>query len=115
MEESKRPTSEQGRAEAQRDLAEQRLRLFSGAPSEAPWGQYLAETMRQRFAVEVVFTSCLTTAEKRAFVDAYNAEVIAHIDRVFGAGAYARAQADVQRWRTARYDEWPAAGRPGGA
>ena len=105
MEEWQRLASEQGRAEAQLDLAEQRLRLFSSAPSKAPGGQHLGDTMRQRFAVEVVFTSCLTTAEKRAFEDAYNAEVIAHIDRVFGAGAYSLAQADVQRWRTARYDE----------
>ena len=108
-------SSEKGRAAASMDIAGKRLRLFSGAPSEAPWGLYLAETMRQRFAVELVFTSCLTTAEKRAFEDGYNAEVICHIDSAFGAGAYSLAREDVQRWRKAKYDEALAANRPGGS
>jgi len=107
-------SSEKGRAAARQDIAGKRLRLFSGAPSEAPWGLYLAETLRQRFSIEVVFTSCLTTAEKRAFEDGYNAEVITHIDRAFGSGAYSLACEEVQRWRKARSDEWLAVDRPGG-
>jgi len=103
---------EKGHAAAKKDIAEQRLRLFSGAPSEAPWGRYLAETMRERFAVEVLFTSCLTTAAKTAFEDGYNAEVIGHIDRAFGPGAYTLAREEVQRWRKAKSDAWLAANRP---
>jgi hypothetical protein len=113
MTEAERLEFEKGHAAAKTDIAEQRLRLFSGAPSEAPWGRYLAETMRERFAVEVLFTSCLTNAKKSAFEDGYNAEMIGHIDRAFGPGAYSLACEDVQRWRKASSDAWLAVNRPG--
>lgn len=109
MNELEQEACQKGHAEAQRDLAAGRFLLFSGAPSESGWGRYLAETMRQRFAVEITFTSCFTSAEESAYRNGYNEEVIGHIDRTFGIGAYALAYSDVQCWRKARYDEWLAA------
>ncbi len=88
------------------DIKAGRLRLFSGAPSRTTWAADLANTLRERFGIEVVFVSCLTNAEKREYETAYNGAVQAHIDEVFGQGALAGAMEEVQMRRKARYDEY---------
>ena len=95
---------EQGIADARCDISAGRLRWFSGAPSKAAWGKYLAETLKARFGMDVQFVSCLTWAAKMSHEEGYNSTIEAHVDRVFGAGAFASALADVKRRREELYD-----------
>jgi hypothetical protein len=86
---------ENGRAEARRDISSGRLRLFSGAPSKG-WGRDLAETMRNRFGLEIVFVSCLVTKQSISFEQDYNLEVTRHLDFSFGKGSFEKAYEEVQ-------------------
>lgn len=102
---------ERGATEARREAAAGRVRLFSGAPSEG-WGRDLAETLRSRFGIEVIFTSCLVTEESLSFEEGHNAAIEAHVDGIWGKGSLADAFADVQRRRQERYDAWVAENAP---
>jgi len=95
---------EAGATEAKREIAAGRLRLFSGAPSQAAWGHDLAETLRTRFGIEVTFTSCLVTEESVSFEEGYNSAVEAHINGIWGQGALEAVHGEVQQRRKQRYD-----------
>ena len=97
-----------GVAEAHREIAAGRLRLFSGAPSGAAWARDQADTLRSRFGIEVTFTSDMVTEKQVAFAKGYNSVVESHVDGIWGKGALAAAQAEVQQRRKARYDAWVA-------
>jgi hypothetical protein len=103
---------EAGVAEAKREITGGRLRLFSGAPSHAGWGLDLAETMRCRFGIEVIFTSCFFNPARHSFEAGYNLAIQSHIDGVYGEGALDAVHKEVQQRRKESYDAWVAAKKP---
>lgn len=104
------PAYQSGFAEAQRDIAEGRLRLHYGA--RGTWGQDLAETLRSRFGVELRVVSCLGTDESRSFEAGYNCAMEAFINNQWGAGSVATVLADVQRRRQEASERWLASQKP---
>lgn len=100
---------EQGVADACSDISAGRLRWFSGAPSEAAWGKYLAVTLKIRFGIDVTFVGCLTWTAKYSHEEGYNSTMAAHVDSVWGDGAFATALAEGKRHREELYDAWHAA------
>lgn len=99
---------EKGAAAARKAIAEGRLTYFSGAPSKARWGIDLADTLQNRFNVEVVFVSDMTTEGQNAFRSAFNSTIEEHIEQIFGKGSLASALAEVQERRLKSYEEWRA-------
>jgi hypothetical protein len=73
------------------------------------WGRDLAETMRNRFGLEIVFVSCLVTKQSISFEQDYNLEVTRHLDFSFGKGSFEKAYEEVQCRRKQAYDAWVAA------
>ena len=100
---------EAGAEEAQRDIAEGRLRLKYGVAGE--WGRDLKETLLSRFRIELVELTCFTTEESDSFVAGYNETVTAHIDSIYGPGSVVAVHQEVQHRRKKRYDEWVAANK----
>ena len=90
-----------GVAEAERDIAAGRPQLRYGA--RGIWGRDLADTLRARFGVEMIWQSCLVTAESLSLDAGYNRAVEAHIDSVWGPGSVAAVHAEVQARREPAY------------
>ena len=93
-----------GVAEAERDIAAGRLQLRYGA--RGAWGHDLEDTLRTKFGVEMIWVSCLVTAESVSVDAGYNRTVEAHIDAVWGPGSVAAVHAEVQARREAAYNAY---------
>jgi len=69
-------------------------------------GQYLTETLLNRFGVVAEYESDITSLDRTSFVAGYNATVQAHVDSLLGPGSFAAAEAEIQSWREQRTKEY---------
>lgn len=102
MDESDQKGVEQGRSDAQRDIAAGKPRLFWG--TRGAWGAFFEELFRTRYGVLVEHTDCFVWPGLQEYRDGYNSTVIEHIDREHGAGTFERARAEVERFRKQSYE-----------
>ncbi len=101
---------ESGKAESRQECAAAHLRYYSGAPSEG-WGRDLAEILRLRFGIEVVFVHCFVTANSLSYEEGWNDALEEHVDGKWGRGAFKAVLAEVRLLRERAYEEWLAHNR----
>jgi hypothetical protein len=100
---------ENGRAEALADIQAGRGRLFWGARGD--WGRFLAAAMQDRFQVELVWISDMTSDKQTSFQRGYNAEIKAYVDQTFGDGSFDGVLEEVRQFRNRLYANWHASKR----
>jgi hypothetical protein len=88
---------QRGIDEAQNDIAAESCRLFF--QTRGRWGELLTTLMRNRFQVEVIHTSDITSDGQRSYQEGYNSTVTMHLDSKFGQGSFDRTWEEVQEYR----------------
>lgn len=86
-----------GVAEAECDIANGCLTFRYGARGD--WSEDLRRMLKTRFNVELVVSSCFTTAESLANDQRYNDTIKSYIDRAYGRGALETVLTEVQERR----------------
>jgi hypothetical protein len=92
---------QRGVREAQADIANGTRRIFWQTRSF--WGERFTNLMRDRFNVEVVHISDMTSERQRSYESGYNKTVESHVDAMFGAGAFVGTWNEVQEYRQETY------------
>ena len=93
-----------GRAECECDIAIGRLRLFWQA--RGFWGDYMTNLMNDRFGIEVVHSSDITTTAQYSFQTGYNRRLSEHVNEAHGDGSFESALTDVETFRKRQYQEY---------
>jgi hypothetical protein len=92
--------------EAEADITAGAMRYFF--QTRGAWGQKFSELMRERFGVQVVHISDMTSDPETSYQQGYNTTITSFLDRVFGTGAYDRTWAEIQAYRQESYRRWAA-------
>lgn len=94
---------DRGRSECESYIAKGQLRFYW--QTRGAWGDYLTTQMDERFGVEVIHTSDMTTAAKVLFENGYNERMSEHINSTFGDESIKQVLADVEAFRERQYRE----------
>ena len=95
------PDFDLGVTQCEEDFADNVYRLYWQTRSS--WGEYMTEIFAERFGVEVVHISDLTTTAQSSFRTGYNSRIKQRVDEQFGIGAFDAAMEDVETFRAERY------------
>ncbi len=90
-----------GKAEAQRDVAQGKLRLLGyGLP--APWASEFNRILKDRYGIEHVYVAgCVVTDEIIQHTNAYNAVSMEAAKRKFGNDIFEKAEREAEHdWQT---------------
>ena len=82
--------------------------IAAGSPklywqTRSSWGELLSTLMADRFNVEVIHTSDMTTSAEMDYENGYNAVTTRHIDLTFGVGSFQCVLDEVEDYRKLHY------------
>ncbi len=95
------PEFERGASDGLADIDAGRCRFFFQTRGE--WGRLFVQLMRDRFSVDVVHISDITSDRQHSYECGYNNAIEGHLDRKFGAGQFDRTWQEVQEFRQETY------------
>jgi len=102
MEETPQETIEQGRADALRDIAAGRPKLFWGI--RGPCVAFAQDLFRTRYGIKLEQTNCFEWDGMLAYSRGYNHVIAAHLDATHGSDTYRKAEDEVIQFRKAHFE-----------
>lgn len=101
---------DRGKKECESDIAKGRLQFYW--QTRGAWGDYLTTQMEERFGVQVIHTSDMTTAAQMSYQQGYNERLSEYINSTFGDKSMENTLAEVAAFREQRYREHFGDGNP---